>query len=223
MNEEKAIDFSFESFFFSFQINKRDSLPKHLCSECWSNVQNFHKFYLSVNSAKDNYLSKCMESGSPICGDSSEIVTSEAVIDPCKAEPLETIECDENPLSIDNASENCVNFSFGSECFAPDATIEKRDFDAIFFEEFTADCEVKTEQAAPMEVFTTQSAALENIAPGTSTIAPSSSNTAEHKPPETRKRVADSSNADLVTECSETVLRRRKMSSHGRSYHQTTQ
>lgn len=38
------------------QINEFDSLPNHVCVECWMTVQKFHQFYQAVLSTQKKYL-----------------------------------------------------------------------------------------------------------------------------------------------------------------------
>lgn len=99
-----------------------------MCASCWSNLEKFHKFYLAVNQAKDMYLAKSMNNVMPTFCE----VISEPIL--CKDEPPELIE-------YDHADNNWQQNDIAIENFIPEATIDKRDFDAVFCEEFIPDCD----------------------------------------------------------------------------------
>lgn len=120
------------NLFFRFQVNENDSLPKNVCLACWWHLENFHKFYLAVNQAKSNYMA--MENDSPnFC----EVLSNTDTVS-FKAEPQEMIEC----VTADNWQQDDIVI----ENLVPEATIDKRDFDAVFCEEFIPDCDAMMEE-----------------------------------------------------------------------------
>lgn len=131
-----------------------------MCAECWSNLESFHNFYLTVNRAKDKYLSNCMNIEPP--SRDGEIVVEnftdegEAEMFLCKDEPLEVIESDETLQPVDSAFEINLNCPFERENFAPEVTIDKRDFDAIFLEEFSTECEDRKEEVPTIDQYVEQ-------------------------------------------------------------------
>lgn len=95
-----------------------------MCSACWTVLSNFHKFYLSVNKAQDNYLDTIELKELPKSCESS----SEATIVSCKAEPTDTDEHTDDDV--------CEAKSTG------------KSFATVFCEVFIPDCDIKMQDAA---------------------------------------------------------------------------
>lgn len=123
----------------SFQFSGNDQLPKTVCSSCWSSLENFHEFYLGANRAKERFLANRMESEKSFCGDITDNIGNGTETVSFKAEPPEIIEDFDYSQPIDH--------EFDEIHLEPAAaTIDKRDFDAIFLDELTYDGEVKIEK-----------------------------------------------------------------------------
>lgn len=97
-----------------------------MCSACWAVLSNFHKFYLSVNHAQDNYLHTIEVKETPRSCESS----SESRSVSCKVEPTDTDE------HTDDDKDAC------------DAKSQKRSFATVFCEVFIPDCDIKMQETA---------------------------------------------------------------------------
>lgn len=130
LTQNFSLSILFYSFFyFPFQVSENDLLPKYVCSACWSNLENFHKFYLAANRAKDNYLAHVMKN------DTAQVLESA-----CKDEPPDMVEyvtADSNWQQEDSALDELLL----------EATIDNRDFDAVFCEEFIPDRDAMADDA----------------------------------------------------------------------------
>lgn len=138
-----------------------------MCSACWTNLESFHNFYLTVNRAKDNFLSKCMNLEATFRD--GEITVENPTEDDdadffvCKDEPMDVIGNDGTLPPVDNAFEDNLNCPFECENFAPEVTIDKRDFDAIFLEEFPTERDDKMETVTTVDQYVEQLASSDNI------------------------------------------------------------
>lgn len=169
-----------------------------MCSTCWSTLESFHRFYQAVYEAKDNYLTKCTNSDN--CEDSFDIISHDADMVSCKEEPPEIIEYVEDSQPFANIPENRVSYNFERGHFAPDATIDEQDFDAIFLEEFSNECDIKMEKATPVERSMEHLESNQHTltAPAKTTTrnrTPPRSSTDKHSPRKSRKGPAEYSSA----------------------------
>lgn len=165
-----------------------------MCSACWSRLESFHRFYQAVYKAKDNYLTICTNSDN--CEDSVDIISDEANMVSCKEEPPEIIEYVEDSQPFAKIPENSVSYNFERGHFAPDATIDEQDFDAIFVEEFSNECDIKMEKATPVERSMEHLESHQHTlsAPVKTTSRNRTSprcSTAKHSPRKSRKRPAE--------------------------------
>lgn len=198
---------------------------------CWKKLSEFNEFYLAVNEANDKYSAQYSNDGEPFRDDSADVIVNNPGIISCKVEPPEMIEFDENPQSIDDTFENLPLSPFGDEDFTPAATIDQRDFDAIFIEEFSAECDVKVEEAAPVERYVDRADSSENISvaepvrepePGGNSIRRSRriSTAARQSSQESRKRPAESSDELTICEhCGEPFMSLHEMGIHSKEVH----
>lgn len=185
-----------------------------------------------MNEAKDKYLANCMNSET--CENSSDIVIEESGGVSCKAEPPELIEYVENSQPIEMAFETSAVCPLEDEEFAPEATIDQRDFDAIFLEEFATDCDIKLEKSNPVERYMDHTEALPNTS---STYAPEheaepsdtgerisakTSTATNYTPKVSLKRHAETSRSDLICDqCAEPFLSLNEAKLHYKEKHYT--
>lgn len=177
-----------------------------MCSTCWLTLESFHKFYLAVDEAKENYLTKCTDSDT--CEDISDIIGDAADNVSCKAEPPVLIEYVQDLLPFSNTAENNVGCNFERGHFEPDATIDKRDFDAIFLDEFSNECDIKIEKTTLAERYMEHSESqqhdlMASVKVTTRNRTSPRSNAAKCNPRECRKRSAEHSIANLSDKYSE--------------------
>lgn len=182
-----------------------------------------------MNEAKDNYLAECMNSGT--CEDSSDITINDTADVSCKVEPPELIE---NSQPIEMTFETSAVCPLENEEFAPEATIDQRDFDAIFLEEFATD-DIKLEKASSVDVEHVECAesrpntslAFEpGHEPGPSgtkrRTSPRASIAAHCSPVESRERHAEHSRSDLICDhCAEPFLSLKEAKLHYKEKHYT--
>lgn len=135
----------------------------------------------------------------------------------CKDEPPETMEYNENSQSFDNTFEHTTNYPFEEENFESAVTIDKRDFDAIFLDEFSTDCDIKEEKVISTEINLKQSEHQNNFVVTHANDSGSSvktnrqtsqtiNTTAKHISQILKKMPAESSNVNLCIEESEAKI-----------------
>lgn len=181
-----------------------------------------------MNEAKDMYMTKEMNiADESVCEDTSEITTNKPLY---KVEPPEIIEHYENAQPIDeNTYENDIICPFEDDEFIPEATIDQRDFDAIFLDDFSTEYDIKTENATPMERYMERTAIQEDIAPepgpSTSINRTSQGSTIIFNGKilrKLRKRPTESSNVNLICKyCQEPFLSLYELKEHYKEEHAT--
>lgn len=215
--------------FFFFQVNENDSLPKHVCSACWSNVENFDKFYVAVNEAKDNYLAKPAQN---VTSDFSE-GTSDPLHISCKEEPPEDIEyvIEENNWSQNKNEEN--NWSQDTneiEDIVIEASIDGQEFDTVFCKEFFIDSSTEIDdikEETPVQLYADNVECPKSIASAgmirkksSTTTNAKSMCTANEQNRKPRKRSRNNLNSDLLCEfCEETFPSSNELQIHDLDVH----
>lgn len=180
-------------------------------------MENFHKFYLAANEAKSNYISKSMGNDTP----HFRGVFSNPDAVSCKNEPQEMIEC----ITADNWQQEDIAI----ENLVPEATIDKRDFDAVFCEEFIPDCDAMmedTKDGTSLERYADYSECGETVSSARATrekvtirIKPQSTSTGETGR-KSSKRPADFSDRKLICEfCVETFETLKEIRTHHEREH----
>lgn len=170
---------------------------------------------------------------SETCENSSDITINETADVSCKVEPPELIEYIENSQPIEMVFESSGVCPLEDEEFAPEATIDQRDFDAIFLEEFATD-DVKLEKASSVDRYVERAESRTNISlafepghePGPSgtkrSTSPRASTAANCSPEESRERHAEHSRSDLICDhCAEPFLSLKEAKLHYKEKHYT--
>lgn len=50
-----------QSIYVLFKVSELDPLPKHICSECWTKIEDFHEFHEKIHAAQTNYLDRLVK------------------------------------------------------------------------------------------------------------------------------------------------------------------
>lgn len=50
-----------QSIYVFFKVSELDPLPKHICSECWTKIDDFHEFHEKIHAAQTNYLDRLVK------------------------------------------------------------------------------------------------------------------------------------------------------------------
>lgn len=49
------------SIYRSIKVSELDPLPKHICPECWTKIEEFHEFHQRVHASQTNYLNELVK------------------------------------------------------------------------------------------------------------------------------------------------------------------